>query len=209
MLFRSDPQVFGFIHRFATTFATAPGRTPLRILCVPCAAGEEPYSVVMTLLETGLAAHQFRIDAADVSGAALSRAEAATYSANAFRAEDCSFRDRWFHVQGAAARLDDTVRQHVHFFQANLLDESFAADSEPYDVVFCRNLLIYLTAEARSRVERVIDRLLAPDGLLVVGAAEPPILKGPWIPAVGNSVFALRRGVQPAVGLDEIGRAHV
>ncbi|MFM8709591.1 MAG: CheR family methyltransferase, partial [Planctomycetia bacterium] len=68
--FFRDPQVFGFLRRFAVTFATAPGQTPLRILCVPCAAGEEPYSVAMTLLEAGLAAHQFRIDAADVSRAA-------------------------------------------------------------------------------------------------------------------------------------------
>lgn len=195
--FFRDPQVFGLIQRFATTFTAAPGQTPIRILCVPCAAGEEPYSVAMALLEAGLAAHQFRIDAADVSRAALTRASEATYSANAFRAEDLSFRDRWFHLQGAAARLHDTVRQQVHFFQGNLLDESFAADREPYDVIFCRNLLIYLTAEARQAVERAIDRLLAPDGLLVLGAAEPPIMKAPWIAAASNSVFTLRRGTRP------------
>ncbi|MFM9196072.1 MAG: CheR family methyltransferase [Planctomycetia bacterium] len=196
--FFRDPQVFGFLRRFAVTFATAPGQTPLRILCVPCAAGEEPYSAAMTLLEAGLAAHQFRIDAADVSRAALARAEAATYSANAFRAEDLSFRDRWFHVQHATARLADEVRQQVHFLRGNLLDDSFVADREPYDVIFCRNLLIYLTGEARSRVERTIDRLLGPDGLLILGAAEPPIMKAPWIPAAGNSVFTLRRGPRPA-----------
>lgn len=199
--FFRDPQVFGFIQRFATTFTTAPGQTPIRILCAPCAAGEEPYSVAMTLLEAGLAAHQFRIDAADVSRAALTRAAEATYSANAFRAADLSFRDRWFHLQGAAARLHDTVRQQVHFFRGNLLDESFAAGREPYDVIFCRNLLIYLTAEARSAVERAIDRLLAPDGLLVLGAAEPPIMKAPWMPAASNSVFTLQRGVRPADAL--------
>jgi chemotaxis protein methyltransferase WspC len=155
----------------------------------------------MALLEAGLAAHQFRIDAADVSRAALMRAAEATYSANAFRAEDLSFRDRWFRLQGGAARLHDTVRQQVYFFQGNLLDPSFAADHESYDVIFCRNLLIYLTAEARHAVERAIDRLLAPDGLLVLGAAEPPIMKAPWIPAASNSVFTLRRGARPAEAL--------
>jgi chemotaxis protein methyltransferase WspC len=62
--------------------------------------------------------------------------------------------------------------------------------------VFCRNLLIYLTAEARARMEAVLDQLVAADGLLVVGAAEPPILKGDWIPAGASSIFALRRGVR-------------
>ena len=195
--FFRDPQVFSFIRRFAVTFAAAPGQPPIRILCVPCAAGEEPYSVAMTLMEAGLDAHQFRIEAADVCRAALAKAEAATYSANAFRADDLSFRDRWFHVQQATARLDDRVRRQVHFFRGNLLDDAFAADREPYDVIFCRNVLIYLTAEARGQVERTIDRLLAPDGLLVLGAAEPPILKAPWTPAAGNSVFTLRRGPRP------------
>jgi chemotaxis protein methyltransferase WspC len=62
-------------------------------------------------------------------------------------------------------------------------------------VIFCRNLLIYLTNEARRRVERQIERLLLPDGMLLLGAAEPPIMKGDWIPAGTASVFALRRGV--------------
>jgi chemotaxis protein methyltransferase WspC len=192
--FFRDTQVFDFIRGFASSFAAAPGRPPIRILCVPCAGGEEPYSVAMAFFEAGLTAQQFRIDAADVSRAALERAAAATYSPNAFRAADFGFRDRWFHCQGAAATLDDAVRKQVHFSWGNLLDTSFAAERESYDIVFCRNLLIYLTADARNRVEQTLDRLLVPDGLLVLGAAEPPILKGPWVPAAGNAMFTLRRG---------------
>ena len=86
------------------------------------------------------------------------------------------------------------MRKLVHFSWGNLLDQSFAADREPYDIIFCRNLLIYLTADARNRAEQVLDRLLAPDGILVLGAAEPPILKGSWRPVASNAVFTLRRG---------------
>jgi len=192
--FFRDPQVFHVLRQRAATFAATPGQAPLRILSVPCAAGEEPYSVAMAFLEAGLSADQFRIDAADVSHAVLRRAAAASYSANAFRGDDVSFRDRWFHAQGSAAVLDESVRKLVHFSWGNLLDESFAADSQLYDIVFCRNLLIYLTAEARCRVEQTLDRLLAPDGLLMLGAAEPPILRGSWSPVSGNAAFALRRG---------------
>jgi chemotaxis protein methyltransferase WspC len=199
--FFRDPQVFEFLQRFAATFASAPGQTPIRILCVPCAAGQEPYSVAMALFEAGLSAPQFRVDAADVSRTALEQATAATYSANAFRGADVAFRERWFQTKGTDAELVSTVRTQVQFFQGNLLDESFAADRDPYDVVFCRNLLIYLTPDARRRAEEAIDRLLAPDGLLVLGAAEPPILQGRWIPAAGTSAFTLRRGTRSSEGV--------
>jgi chemotaxis protein methyltransferase WspC len=196
--FFRDPQVFDFVARFALTLAAMPGRLPVRILSAPCAGGEEPYSIAMSLLEAGLVPGQFRIDAVDVSRVALARAAAGRYSANAFRNADLAFRDRWFAPQAGGNLLDDRVRTQVAFAHANLLDPAFRADREPYDVVFCRNLLIYLDAEARGRVERTLDSLLRADGLLVLGAAEPPILKGDWMPAGAASVFALRRGVRAA-----------
>lgn len=198
--FFRDPQVFAYVQRSATTQIAAAGRTPIRILCVPCAAGEEPYSVAMALFDAGLTAAEFTIDAVDVSQAAVARASAATYSANAFRTADLTFRDRWFDAKGSAFVLDDAVRHQVRFSRGNLLDDSFAADREPYDIVFCRNLLIYLTTDARRHAEQTLDRLVTPAGLLAVGAAEPPILKGAWIPAETSSVFALCRGTRPADG---------
>ena len=196
--FFRDPQVFDFVARFALTLASLPGRLPVRILSAPCAGGEEPYSIAMALLEAGLVPGQFTIDAVDVSRAALARAAAGRYSANAFRNADLGFRDRWFTPQAGGNQLVDRVRNHVAFAHANLLDPVFRAGREPYDIVFCRNLLIYLGAEPRGQVERVLDELLRPDGLLVLGAAEPPILKGDWMPAGAASVFALRRGIRTA-----------
>lgn len=198
--FFRDPQVFAFVCRFAAARAALPGRGPIRILCVPCAGGEEPYSMAMGLLDAGLEPEQFAIDAVDISVAALERARAARYSANAFRNADLAFRDRWFRRDGSAAILDERVRGLVQFTRANILDEAFVAEAlasgrGPYDVVFCRNLLIYLTPEARTRVVGSLDRLTSAEGLLVLGAAEPPIIKGDWIPAGDHSVFALRRGV--------------
>jgi chemotaxis protein methyltransferase WspC len=193
--FFRDRQVFNFVADVAVTLTPLPGRSPVRILCAPCASGEEPYSVAMALLDAGLQPAQFSIDAVDVSRAALERAQRGRYSANAFRNADCTFRDRWFRTEGSTAVLDDRVRGCVRFDWANLLDDRSMAERGPYDVVFCRNLLIYLTTEARGRMERTLDRLLRNDGILVLGAAEPPILRGDWIPAGAASLFALRRGV--------------
>jgi chemotaxis protein methyltransferase WspC len=192
--FFRDPQVFEFVARFAVTLAALPGRTPVRILSAPCAAGEEPYSVAMALFEAGLNAGQFHIDAIDVSHAALARAARGCYSANAFRNADLTFRDRWFTMAETGAVIDDRVRGQVAFTWANLLDEGFPVGRGPYDVIFCRNLLIYLDAEARGRVAATLDALVRPDGVLILGAAEPPIMKAGWIPAGAASVFALRRG---------------
>jgi chemotaxis protein methyltransferase WspC len=193
--FFRDRQVFDFVADVAATLAPLPGRSPVRILCAPCASGEEPYSVAMALLDAGLHPSQFSIEAVDVSRAALERAHRGRYSANAFRNADCSFRDRWFRTEGSTAVLDDRVRGCVRFEWANLMDDRSMAERGPYDVVFCRNLLIYLTTEARGRMEQTLDRLLRTDGILVLGAAEPPILRGDWIPAGAASLFALRRGV--------------
>lgn len=196
--FYRDRQVFEFVADFAMTRAALPGRGPVRILSAPCASGEEPYSAAMALLDAGLEPSRFTIDAIDVSRAALARAARATYTANAFRNADTSCRDRWFRSEGSVAVLDERVRNCVHFAWANLLDTGFADGRERYDVIFCRNLLIYLTPEARGDVEKTLDRLLRPDGVLVLGAAEPPIMKGDWIPAGTAAVFALRRGVHVA-----------
>jgi chemotaxis protein methyltransferase WspC len=195
--FFRDQQVFAFVADVAATRASLPGRGPVRVLCAPCAGGEEPYSVAMALLDAGLTPAQFTIDAVDVSRAALARAARGRYSANAFRNADCSFRDRWFTADGSGAVLAATVRDCVAFSQANVVDESFTDGRAPYDVIFCRNLLIYLTTEARGRIEAALDRLLTRDGVLVLGAAEPPILKGDWLPAGTAAVFAMRRGVRP------------
>lgn len=196
--FFRDQQVFDFVADFAVTRAALPGRGPIRILSAPCASGEEPYSVAMALLDAGLDPCRFEIDAIDVSHAALERARRARYTANAFRNADSSCRDRWFRTEGSGAVLDERVRTCVRFAWANLLAAGFEDGREPYDVIFCRNLLIYLTPEARGDVERTLDRLLRPEGILVLGAAEPPIMKGDWIPAGNASVFALRRGVHVA-----------
>lgn len=196
--FFRDPQVFEFVRDFVITRTPVPGRRPVRILCAPCAGGEEPYSVAMALLDAGLTPGHFTIEACDVSHRGLERAARGRYSANAFRNADLSFRDRWFRTDGNAAVLDERVRAAVSFSWANLVDERFAADREAYDVIFCRNLLIYLTGDARGRVETTLAALLRPDGILMLGAAEPPILKGDWIPAGTAALFALRRGIHAA-----------
>ncbi|MEI7866021.1 MAG: CheR family methyltransferase, partial [Chthoniobacterales bacterium] len=167
--FFRDPQVYSFLKTFASERAAIPGRSPVRILSAPCAAGQEPYSIAMCLLDAGMSPDDMAIDAIEISHVCLGKAGAAEYSANAFRTADLSFRDRWFTRHDGAFALQGAVRRCVRFNWANVLDEalvtdSFASGRAPYDIIFCRNLLIYLTPAARGRVEQAINSMLQPDG---------------------------------------------
>ena len=71
------------------------------------------------------------------------------------------YRDRYFRKHPQAIEFDPSVRSTVRFIQASVLDPDLLEDRAPYDVLFCRNLLIYLDAPARRRLLAAIDRLLA------------------------------------------------
>jgi chemotaxis protein methyltransferase WspC len=172
---------------------------PLRILSLACAGGEEPYSIAMTLLDLGLPPRRFLIDAIDISAHQLAIARGGIYSPNSFRGRDLGYRDRHFRPHPAGYELDPTIRGAVQFLHANVLDPDLLERSSAYDVVFCRNLLIYLSAPARVGVVAVIDRLLAPEGLLIIGHADRLDLSGTPVrfTAVGGpACFAYRRAAR-------------
>jgi chemotaxis protein methyltransferase WspC len=153
-------------------------RSPLRVLSLPCAGGEEPYSIAMTVLDLGLPARRFQIDAVDVSAYRLAIARRGIYSANAFRGPDLSFQAQYFRKHPQGYELDPSIRATVHFIQASVLDPHLFEGSPPYDVLFCRNLMIYLGAAARLCVLAVIERLLKSEGLLFIGHADRLDLAG-------------------------------
>lgn len=147
----------------------------LRVLSAPCSSGEEPYSIAMTLLDAGLPAARFRIDGLDVSAPLLARARAGTYPAFSFRGGDFGFRERHFtRLTGEEERwqISQEVRQSVTFVRDNLLAPVSLGSEGPYDLIFCRNLLIYLTPAARQRLLDTLVSVLDPGGRIVAGHAE-------------------------------------
>ncbi|MGP0068276.1 MAG: CheR family methyltransferase [Isosphaeraceae bacterium] len=147
-------------------------RAPLRVLSLACAGGEEPYSIAITLRDAGLPARRFRIDAVDVSARRLAFARHGIYSANAFRGCELGARAQYFREHAQGFEVAPAIRSTVHFLQASVVDPKLLEGATPYDVVFCRNLLIYLDAPARACVLAALDRLLAPDGVLFIGHAD-------------------------------------
>lgn len=168
---------------------------PMRLLSVPCSTGEEPYSMAMALLDAGLEAQMFQIDAVDVSERSLVAARAAVYRRNSFRGTALEFRARHFDTQGGgdAFHVRPAVAARVQFRRANLLEAGFAPGAT-YDVVFCRNLLIYFDRETQDRAMRILGALLSPAGTLYLGPSEAGLALAHRWRAIGAPLsFAFRQ----------------
>ena len=130
--FFRDRQPFVALARWAAEeWLPAHPHQTLRALSVPCASGEEPYSIVMALLDAGIPADRFVAVGIDISLRSLARARLALYGKNSFRGAELGFRDRHFRPTPEGWRLSEEVRRQVHFRQGNLLDPLFAgADAQ-------------------------------------------------------------------------------
>jgi chemotaxis protein methyltransferase CheR len=146
----------------------------LNILSAGCASGEEAFTLAMVLREaladTGWTVS---IRAVDLNGAALERARAARFGPWALRETPPEMRQRWFRPAGRDWVLSDEIVSAVTFERRNLAVEDAALwPQEHYDVVFCRNVLMYFAPErVRSAVARIAGAL-APEGYLFLGHAE-------------------------------------
>lgn len=160
----------------AKTWLVNPAKPAMRLLSAPCSTGEEPYSMAMSLLDAGLAADRFSIDALDISAQTLARANAGIYGKNSFRGDDLGFRASHFTPIPAGFRISDAARASIRFRQANLLAMEAGGPANGYDVVFCRNLLIYFDLMTQRRAIEILRRLVTPDGLLFVGPGEANLL---------------------------------
>ena len=169
--FFRDKEPFVYLSQYVTSQWLKANFSILRVLSVPCSTGEEPYSIAMTLLDSGLTPNQFCIDAVDISKRALLKAKQALYSKRAFRGSDIGAKLRYFEQVADSYQVRPIVRDTVKFIQENLLKPGFLAEGK-YQIIFCRNLLIYLDHAAREQVIQALDRALAPSGLFFVGAAE-------------------------------------
>jgi chemotaxis protein methyltransferase WspC len=166
-LFRS-PEQFEDMTRFV--HAHLPSRRPLRILSLPCATGEEAYSIAATLLAQGLSPGAFEILGIDVSQRAIANARAARYRSTAARGRNVD--PDWFEREGEFWVPMPAVMRSVRFRCGNLLQPDCFQPGERFDVVFFRNLLIYLDSNARKLALDQIYRVLDAPALVLAGQAE-------------------------------------
>ena len=148
----------------------------LRVLSLPCSTGEEPYSIAMALLDAGLHFSRFQIEAIDISERALALARRAEYGKNSFRGSHLGFRDRHFTPAQGRWQLSDHARLPVRFQQGNLFAGDFLPGVDLFDIIFCRNLLIYFDRPAQDHAVSTLRRLLRTRGTLFVGPSETSLV---------------------------------
>ena len=177
--FLREPRIFD--HVVAVVRRRLRQQPRVRLLSAPCAAGEEAYSLALALLDAGVPAERFEIIAVDISNAAITSGRRGVYRENAFRATGDDVRSRWFMATPTGWKVDDCIAQQVRFLELNLLDSHAASRllndaGGAFDLICCRNLMIYLTATARKQIDETLGRILAEDGEVIVGAAEAVIM---------------------------------
>jgi chemotaxis protein methyltransferase WspC len=166
---------------------------PFRVLSLPCSTGEEPYSLAITLSERGVPASRCTIDGVDVSPRAIEVARAGVYGELSFRQTSAEMRRRHFRSLPRGAEIDPALRESVRFQVGNILDRALLLFEKPYDLVFCRNLFIYFTPEARRRGLDALARLVAPGGFLALGHAEAVAVNEKRFERAGPLAFFLYR----------------
>lgn len=168
----------------------------LRIWCAACSSGQEPYSLAMLLEEERARLGGLRVEivATDMAPRVLEKAKAGLYSQ--FEVQRGLAIQRLvthFDQTGDQWRIKPNIRQMVSFEKQNLL-ESFASLGK-FDVIFCRNVLIYFDAESKKKVLTRLSQQAASDGYLVMGAAETVVgLSNDFAPVDG------RRGLYTQAG---------
>lgn len=188
--FFRDASVFAGIKAWAPAMAAAfPG--PLRILSAPCSTGQEAYSLAAALTDAGIAPARFTIDALDISEGALRVARRGVYPESAFRGVDERDRRALAHFHEDRWIIHDELKSRVRFRHGNLAAAN-ALEGETYHLILCRNLFIYLHAEARSTLAATLASALQPGGRLVIGTADHvPELNAVFTPLQPASAFAL------------------
>ena len=153
--------------------ARAPVRT-LNLLSAGCASGEEPFSLAILVRERALdPGWKVTIRALDINPAMLAKAARGCYSAWALRETPADVQQRWFRSVGREFALDESIRGAVSFQAVNLSEENPELSAPAfYDVIFCRNVMMYFDEAEQKRLVDKFYRRLNPQGYLFVGHAE-------------------------------------
>jgi chemotaxis protein methyltransferase CheR len=147
----------------------------VRIWSMPCSTGDEPYSIAIWLLEHWpmVDAYNVEIVGSDIDTAALEAAAAGYFSPRALGKVSPDLIDRYFEpVQQQGRKIIDDLRESVIFTPANLVERGSVRSQGRFDIVFCRNLLIYFDAESRDIAADNLFDALMPGGFLALGHSE-------------------------------------
>jgi len=169
----------------------------IRIWCAACSSGQEPYSLAMTLAEEEKKLQGWKVEivATDISHSVLARAKEGLFSQfEVQRGLPVTKLIKHFAQEAENWRINADIRNMVNFRQFNLLEKTYMLGH--FDVVLCRNVLIYFDLETKTRVMSKISKCLESDGVLFLGSSESTIgITNDFCPVkAGRGVYKLTEG---------------
>ena len=160
---------------FAALLKSRPASYAWKVWCSAASTGEEPYSIIITALETLGNRPNFSLQASDIDSKVLSTAANGVYRAESLKGISAEQAQQFFlrgkGANSGMARVKPELANFVEFLMVNLIKDDWPF-REPFDVVFCRNVMIYFDAATQRSVLERIHRVMRPGGLLFVGHAE-------------------------------------
>ena len=150
------------------------GADAIRIWCIPSSSGEEPYSIAMCLLErwAGITEWDVEIVSSDIDTSILRRARAGRYSARSVQNVPARWLEKYFKGVGDEYQLSDDLRHAVEFTRVNLSEAADTLVYRNFDVIFCRNLLIYFDDVSRTTAAETFYEAMNPGGFICLGHSE-------------------------------------
>ncbi len=172
--FFREPPAFDWLERELWTplsrgTLTTAGRR-IRVWSAACSTGQEPYSIAMHAKEHLSGDWDLRILASDLARSVLLAAKRGVYDAEAVASIPETMRNRWLVRSGDRWQVSREIRSMVSYRMANLV-EPFRFRG-PFDVIFCRNVMIYFDRETRADIVARLGALLRPGGALILGSSE-------------------------------------
>jgi chemotaxis protein methyltransferase CheR len=151
-----------------------PSNKPLRILSSPCSTGEEPYSMILHIVEENVIVNERDIEVIgiDIDSTVIERAKQAKYTERSVHAIPKNILNKWFKKKALGYDLGDDLHGSVDFQVVNIFDKAAMRKLGKFDVIFSRNMLIYFDDASRKEVAMTFYDMLNPGGYVLLGHAE-------------------------------------
>ena len=171
--FRDERQLKVLINNILPELLEREKGEEIKIWSAGCAAGEESYSLAMAIIEAfPHGSINFSIYATDVSVEALKQAKEGIYNKSSMRAIDKAVLNKYFTQREGRYYLNDQVKQRVRFDIVNLIEPAVPTEKDRFDIIFCRNVIIYFRIETVKTVIRRLYDMLGAGGYLFIGHSE-------------------------------------
>jgi len=173
LLTTSETYFYRELHQIELCVQTVKEKTgSIKILSAPCASGEEPYSLLIAMLEANIDLQKIQIYAIDINTQEINKAKKGIFAHRRLHKLSQELQKKYFtDLDDGNYQIIPKLQRHVHFKEMNLF-EPFTAELNNFDVIFSRNMLIYFDKKAQEQAEKIFYDKLKTGGILFLGHAD-------------------------------------